>query len=113
MPAEVGTPNDRLSKRRAAMTAAGHWRDETLLDHLGRALARTPDKTAIVATRSETGAEMRLSYAEIGRRSDILAARLAALGVGRGDVVSIQLPNWWQFSALHLAASSSARSPTR
>jgi cyclohexanecarboxylate-CoA ligase len=103
MTAEVGTPNDRLSKRRAAMTAAGHWRDETLLDHLGRALARTPDKTAIVATRSETGQETRLSYADLGHRSDILAARLATLGVGHGDVVSFQLPNWWEFSVLHLA----------
>jgi len=44
MTADVGTPNDRLSKRSAAMTAAGHWRDETLLDHLGRALDRLTQK---------------------------------------------------------------------
>ena len=28
---------------------------------------------------------------------------LRRLGVGRGDVVSWQLPNWWQVVALHLA----------
>ncbi|MFZ2391903.1 cyclohexanecarboxylate-CoA ligase, partial [Rhodoferax sp.] len=32
-----------------------------------------------------------------------IALGLAALGVERGDVVSYQLPNWWQFVALHLA----------
>ena len=97
------TTKSTLAKRRADMTAAGHWRDETLLDHLDRAVARFPDKTAIVAVPSESGQEVRLSYREIDRLSDILAARLAELGVGRGDVVSFQLPNWWQFSVLHLA----------
>ena len=97
------TTKSTLAKRRADMTAAGHWRDETLLDHLDRAVARFPDKTAIAAVPSESGQEVRLSYREIDRLSDILAARLSEMGVGRGDVVSFQLPNWWQFSLLHLA----------
>jgi cyclohexanecarboxylate-CoA ligase len=97
------TSNSTPAKRRAAMMAAGHWRDETLLDHLDRAVKSSPDKTAIVAIRSESGEEVRLSYRQIDRLSDVLAARLAALGVARGDVVSFQLPNWWQFSVLHLA----------
>ena len=97
------TADDRLAQRRAAMTAAGHWRDKTILDHLDRVIERTPDKTAIVAIRSEGGQEKRLTYKEIDRLSDILAPRLARLGVGRGDVVSFQLPNWWEFSVLHLA----------
>ena len=97
------TSNSTRAKRRAAMIAAGHWRDETLLDHLDRAVARFPDKTAIVAVRSESGQEVRLSYREIDRLSNILAARLSKMGVARGDVVSFQLPNWWQFSVLHLA----------
>jgi len=37
------------------------------------------------------------------RLSRRIALGLAALGVERGDVVSYQLPNWWQFVALHLA----------
>ena len=47
------TGDDRLAQRRAAMIAAGYWRDKTILDHLDRAIERTPDKTAIVAIRSE------------------------------------------------------------
>jgi cyclohexanecarboxylate-CoA ligase len=97
------TADHRLAKRRAAMTAAGYWRNQTLLDHLDRAIERVPDKAAIVAVQSETGNEARLTYREIRRLSDILALRLVALGVGRGDVVSFQLPNWWEFSVLHLA----------
>jgi cyclohexanecarboxylate-CoA ligase len=95
--------DDRLAQRRAAMIAAGYWRDKTILDHLDRAIECTPDKTAIMAIRSEGGQEKRLTYKEIDRLSDILALRLAGLDVGRGDVVSFQLPNWWEFSVLHLA----------
>ena len=89
--------------RRAAMIASGAWRDETLLDHVARHLAATPDKTAIVARRSETGIETRLSYRELDRLSDAVAIGLTRRGVGEGDVVSFQLPNWWEFSVLHLA----------
>ncbi len=95
--------NDSLARRRAAMIAAGYWRDQTLLDHLNRAIERTPDKAAIVAIRSESGEQKRLAYKEIGQLSDTLAVRLAQLGIGHGDVVSFQLPNWWQFPVLHLA----------
>ncbi|HEX2940146.1 MAG TPA: AMP-binding protein, partial [Rhodopila sp.] len=37
-------------------------------------------------------------------RVDALARGLGRLGIQRGDVISFQLPNWWQFHALHLAA---------
>jgi long-chain acyl-CoA synthetase len=46
--------------------------------------------------------DQRLSYAEFDRRTDALAAGLAASGIGPGDVVSVMLPNsiafleaWW------------------
>lgn len=94
---------ERLLERRPAMRAEGHWRDETLLDHLARAVARTPDKAALVTKRSETGDEARFSYRELDRASDLVALSLRERGVGRGDVVSFQLPNWWEFSVLHLA----------
>jgi cyclohexanecarboxylate-CoA ligase len=94
---------DRLLARRAAMRAAGHWRDETLLDHLARAVAATPDRLAIVARRSETGEERRIDYRELDHLSDLVALSLRERGIGPGDVVSFQLPNWWEFSVLHLA----------
>lgn len=93
----------RLLARRGAMVAGGFWRDETLLDHLARAVSARPTHAAIVARRSETGEERRLSYAELDRLSTLVALSLRERGVGRGDVVSFQLPNWWEFPVLHLA----------
>ena len=93
-----------LMARRPAMLARGDWRDTTLLDHFAGALAATPDKTAIVAFRTDGAAvETRLTYRELDARADIVARNLAARGIGAGDTVSFQLPNWWEFSVLHLA----------
>jgi len=87
--------------RRQSMIAAGFWQDKTLLDYFRQWVAATPDKTAVVALRS--GAETRLSYAELDALSDRIAVGLRRQGVAETDVVSFQLPNWWQFTALHLA----------
>lgn len=92
-----------IAIRGPAMRAQGFWRDETLLQHLARAVAQSPDKTAIVACRSDLGTETRLSYRQMNDLSSRLAAALRVHGIGRGDVVSFQLPNWWEFSILHLA----------
>ncbi|OYU47938.1 MAG: cyclohexanecarboxylate-CoA ligase [Rhizobiales bacterium PAR1] len=90
--------------RRAAMVEAGLWQDKTLLDHFRAQVAALPGKTAVIAPRAETGIETRLTFAELDRLSDDLAIGLSRRGVGEGDVVSFQLPNWWQFTVLHLAA---------
>jgi cyclohexanecarboxylate-CoA ligase len=47
--------------------------------------------------------DRRLSYAELGEQAVGLAGRLAALGVGHGDVVTVQLPNWWESSVVYQA----------
>jgi len=86
-----------------AMRAQGHWRDEVMGDYLDRCRAELPDKTAVVDFNSVTGRESHLSYRELAARVDRIALRLAELGIERYDVVSCQLPNWWEFSALVLA----------
>lgn len=90
--------------RRDDMTAKGLWRDETLLDHFRCNVGSFPNKLALLATRAEQGDEVQLTYADLDRLSDQVAVGLARRGVGEGDVVSFQLPNWWQFTVLHLAA---------
>ena len=85
------------------MIASGDWRDKTLLDYLAQAPL---DKTAIVAIRTDGVAqreETRLTYRELDHRASLVAANLRARGVGAGDTVSFQLPNWWEFPVLHLA----------
>ncbi|KMO35378.1 cyclohexanecarboxylate--CoA ligase [Methylobacterium variabile] len=97
----MGANADRWQRRAAQARASGAWRDRTLLDDLARAVATTPDKLAVVANRE--GGETRMSYRELDARADRIAGGLATRGVGRGDVVSFQLPNWWEFTVLHLA----------
>ena len=91
-------------QRRRSMQAAGLWADRILLDDFDRWVAKVPDRTVVIDHNSTTGARTVLTYAELARRVDRLAVGLARLGVGRADVVSMQLPNWWQFTAVHLAA---------
>jgi cyclohexanecarboxylate-CoA ligase len=93
-------PQSRL----LAMKSAGLWRDQLLLEDLDRWVARVPERIAAVDHNSQTGERTVLSYAELGQRADKLAIGLAQLGIRRGDVISYQSPNWWQFVALHLAA---------
>jgi cyclohexanecarboxylate-CoA ligase len=83
--------------------ASGHWRDKTLLDYLDEVTPGRMDRVAVTDLNSETGQVTTLSYRQLLRLSRRIALGLVALGVQRGEVVSYQLPNWWQFVALHLA----------
>jgi cyclohexanecarboxylate-CoA ligase len=89
--------------RSASMKAAGHWRDRVLIEFLDAAIAWQPDRIALVDHNSMTGARTELTYGELGQRVERIALGLVDLGVAPGDVVSYQLPNWWEFVALHLA----------
>jgi len=89
--------------RSAAMKAAGHWRDRVLLEFLDATIAQRPDRIALVDHNSMTGVRTELTSGELGERVERIALGLLELGVAPGDVVSYQLPNWWEFIALHLA----------
>jgi cyclohexanecarboxylate-CoA ligase len=78
---------------------AGYWRDRVITDFLDEAAAATPDKVAFVDPRR------RVTYGELRREVDRCALGLRELGVGPGDVVSFQLPNWIEWIVLHYAAS--------
>ena len=92
-----------IETRRREMRAGGYWRDELCTDHLDRCVALVPDKTAIASFNSMEGKGRRLSYREFGVLVDRMAVGLAELGIEKNDVVSCQLPNWWQFAALAFA----------
>ncbi|MCX7227900.1 MAG: cyclohexanecarboxylate-CoA ligase [Burkholderiales bacterium] len=94
-----------LPARREAAVAAGHWPDRTINDALDACIRACPDRVAITAVRVEAGDTRRFTYRELGTMVDRVAVGLSKLGVGRDDVVSMQLPNWWQFTVLYLACS--------
>ncbi|TXL72584.1 cyclohexanecarboxylate-CoA ligase [Vineibacter terrae] len=94
-----------LPPRRAQSIARGHWHDRTINDALDACLLACPDKRALTAVRQDTGEVRRFTYRQLATMADRIAVGLARLGIGRGDVVAMQLPNWWQFSMLYLACS--------
>ena len=81
----------------------GWWRDETFLDDLRRFARETPDRPALISHRD--GEDRVVSYAELASLTENCAIRLAELGVGPGDVVAVQLPNWWELLPLGLACA--------
>lgn len=87
-----------------AMRDSGFWVDKNFDEFLQKVVAATPDKTALMAYRSDRDAPSRISYAELADMVSRAAASLRGLGVGKGDMVSVQLPNWWEFVVVTLAA---------
>lgn len=85
------------------MLEIGAWNDRIITEDLDAAVASTPDRQALVAYNVGDETRTVLSYRELGRSVTRMAAGLASLGVEKSEVVSCQLPNWWQMTALHLA----------
>ncbi|WP_253448735.1 AMP-binding protein [Halomonas sp. Y3] len=90
-------------ERRQSMVELGAWNDKIITDYLDEAVASAGEKAAIITCRMSDGSRVELSYRELNDRVTRIAAGLAELGVRKGDIVSCQLPNWWQMTALHLA----------
>ena len=88
-----------------AMRAGGFWLDRTLDEFIVEGVAKYPNKVAFSAYRADRGTDpvRTLTYAELGDLVARAAGSLRALGVGAGDVVAVQLPNWWEFAVIMLA----------
>ena len=92
-----------VAARSVGMREAGLWIDKTVDAFFADAVVRVPDKLAVVGYRANRGTPKRITFGELGAMVDRAAGALRELGVGRGDVVSIQLPNWWEFVVASLA----------
>jgi len=89
--------------RLAREAERGIWPGHVVTDYLDQWLETRPDDTAIIAFREEDRTTTRLTFRELNEQVTAVASTLSELGVGRGDVVSFQLPNWWEFVAVYLA----------
>jgi cyclohexanecarboxylate-CoA ligase len=87
-----------------AMRAAGFWIDKNYDEFLQRWMAAAPDRLALLACRADRAEGKRFTYAELGDAVSRAAASLVRMGIGRGDVIAVQLPNWWEFAVVTLAA---------
>lgn len=83
--------------RTAAYAAAGLWEGTRVDSHLRTAARRHPDRPALVDRAGEW------TYGDLDHEVDRWAAALRRHGVVPGDVVSWQLPNWWEAVVLHQA----------
>lgn len=79
-----------------AMLEAGYWTGDTIPKWLRRWADEAPDRPAII------GPGQTLSYGEALDQAERFARALTAMGIRRGDVVAIQLPNVEPFVIAYL-----------
>jgi cyclohexanecarboxylate-CoA ligase len=89
----------------------GWWRDITGLDELLAAVRRHPDKAAVVSYRKGRALPSTMTYGQLGALVDRFAGAFRSIGVEPGDVVTIQLPNSWEFPALVFGAMRAGAIP--
>ena len=82
--------------------AEGWWTRDTIGDLLARGLGAAPEAEFRVhsAVRPWSG-----TFGEVERIARRLAAGLRERGVGPGDVVAFQLPNWMEAAAVFWASA--------
>ena len=95
----------KLGTSHASFREAGYWLDKTVDQLLAGAAAKAPDKVAIAADRADREQAPRFTYRELESLVGRAASSLLRLGVGRGDIVTVQLPNWWEFVVIAFACS--------
>jgi cyclohexanecarboxylate-CoA ligase len=93
MPVQLLLPRQRTEHHESAR----EWPTPGLHELLAERASRSPSRVFIV------DGTLRLSYADVAARVERLAAGCAMLGVGPGDIVSWQLPSWWEGAALAIA----------
>ncbi|MEP3330346.1 class I adenylate-forming enzyme family protein [Sedimentitalea sp.] len=75
----------------------GCWPNETFADVLRARVASNPNKEAL------TDGETRLSYLQLEDQILRVANLLAKNGIKEGDIVAVQLPNWFEFIPIYFA----------
>jgi len=76
------------------------WTDELLGDWLARAAETAPDQAAVIQ------GDRPVSFAELARLVRAFARGLDRLGIAKGDVVAVQLPNILEFVVSYIGLAS-------
>lgn len=95
--------------KRKAYRESGWWGDVRLGQMFQRNAARHPDRLALADPPNRAdfafGDPLRLTYRELAAEVDRIAGALAAQGVGKDDVLIVQLPNISELTALYFACA--------
>lgn len=106
-PNTATAPGAAVSPDRAAKyRRRGWWRDTTFLDDLRRQARERPRRTAVAGRRGGPARTDVLTYADLERLTDRFAGALLELGVRRGDVVAVRLPDRWEMVPLLFATAA-------
>lgn len=77
----------------------GLWGDASLLDYWLMSVKSYPDKAVVIDDQGKA-----YTYRELDHASDMLAGYLMTeCGLKEGDVVSVQIPNWSEFTLILIA----------
>jgi acyl-CoA synthetase (AMP-forming)/AMP-acid ligase II len=87
--------NEALARR---WRASGDWTGRTIASYAAERLQREPDRVLIVEGDTE------LTVKTLYESAQRLAGWFVQQGLVPGDVVSFQLPNWWEAAVIDLAA---------
>jgi cyclohexanecarboxylate-CoA ligase len=90
-------------ERIARMVDAGAWDNQLLSDHFSRCVQNFPDKVAVKSFSLNRDQVHALTFSEMDGITNQIACAFQRLGIGLGDVVSFQLENRWEFTAIALA----------
>ncbi len=97
-------------EKRRIYREAGWWGDQTLADLFFANAHRHPERLALVDAPNRAdfafGEPRRLSYAQMQSEVERLAGALIAAGIGKDDVIVVQLPNISEFVSLYFAAAT-------
>ena len=89
--------------RADALSTAGLWQNKLLTDFVDPHAESHGGAIAIVEQNSMFGTANQTSFAELQSRSIRIACEFRERGIAPGDVVAVQLPNWWHYAAIYLA----------
>jgi acyl-CoA synthetase (AMP-forming)/AMP-acid ligase II len=97
-------------EKRRKYREEGWWGDKTLADLFFANAAAHPDRLALIDAPNRAdfafGAPQRLTYAAMQVEVERLASALIVAGIGKDDVIVIQLPNISEFVSLYFAAAT-------
>ena len=79
------------AERKTTCYQTGYWRDEVVTDLLAQHAQERPDALAV------RDGEKSATWKELHLLSQRFALHLADHGIGKGDVVALQLPNWVEY----------------
>ena len=97
---DIGGWQTRWDPDRAeAAVRDGDWSNRTIADFAKEMAQKEPDRVLLADDENE------LSCSELLDHAHKLAGYFESIGLKPGEVVSFQLPNWWECSVINLAAA--------